>query len=271
MSKSTQLSLFILTSIVLTTSAANAQFGNLLQKAKDKALQKASDMMDKKSSDQHNGDTKKSSKLVINSAFDFVAGDSILFADNFSGSPDGSSTHAFKTNGSATVVSLKDEAGKWLSLQDNSTYKLSRQLFYPKHFTVEFNVIAVADKVDDIYPMIIGFTKDNSVSQFDGGDGAYVNLMYYNDNEIQVNSSYINKYLNTEFDLNTDLNRTMHVSIAVDGERMMVYLDNTKIADTQLFLPSSPKNFYISGPMMYKNGSKLLVSNFKISTFKRNL
>ena len=271
MTKTTQLFMLFLTAILLTTSVANAQFGRILEKAKEKAVQKASEIMDKKSSDQHDDNTKKSSKVMINSTFDFVAGDSILFADNFSGNTDGTSTQAFKTNGSATVVSLKDNGTKWLSLQSSSTYKLTKQLFYPKRFTAEFDIIAVADQIRDIYPMIIGFAKDNSVSQFDSGSGAYVNILYYNDNEVQIISSYNDKYVNGKFDFNPYINRKMHVSIAVDGERMVVYLDQTKLADTQLFLPGSPRNFYISAPMQYRNGSKLLVSNFKIATFKKSL
>jgi hypothetical protein len=35
----------------------------------------------------------------------------------------------------------------------------------------------------------------------------------------------------------------MHVSIQVDNERMAMYLDKTKLADTQLFLPATAKTF----------------------------
>jgi hypothetical protein len=62
----------------------------------------------------------------------------------------------------------------------------------------------------------------------------------------------------------------MHVSIIIDGERMVVYLDKTKMADTILFLPTDAKNFYISGPNNYKNGAKVLISNLKIARFKNS-
>lgn len=262
---------FVTVGSLLTGFKAQAQFGDLMQKAKDKAAQKASDIMEKKSSstEQASEKVKKSSKLTINSNFDFTAGDSILFAESFGNDADGSTTHIFKTNGSAGIVSLKEEGGKWLALQDNSTYKLAKQIFYPKHFTVEFDVIAVADQIKDINPFIIGFAKDNSIRDYDSGSGAYVDIMYYNSNEVQINSSYNGKYLNTNFDLDRFANQKMHVSINVDGDRMVVYLDKTKLADTQLFLPASPKNFYLSAPSQYKNDAKILVSNFKIATFKK--
>jgi hypothetical protein len=257
---------------IIATLPAHAQFGDLLQKAKDKAAKKASDALDKKTSGNSTdaqSSTHKSSKLVINSEFDFIPGDSVIVADNFAGVATGSSTRAFKTNGSASVVTIKDEAGKWLALADNATYKLAKQLYYPKRFTVEFDVLAVADQVKDIYPVIFGFTKDNSVTDYNSGNGAYVSLMYYNDTQVDINSSYTDKYLNTSFELPNYANRPMHVSVAVDGDRMTVYLDKTKLADTQLFLPSSPKNFYISGPMRYQHDAKVLIGNFRVMTFKK--
>lgn len=255
---------------IISNLQAHAQFGDLVQKAKDKAAKKASEAIDKKTSGSSDSQTgaHKSTKLVINSEFDFVPGDSVIVADNFVSVATGSSTHAFKTNGSASVVTIKDQSGKWLALADNATYKLTKQLYYPKRFTVEFDVLAVADQVKDIYPVIFGFTKDNSVSDYNSGNGAYVSLMYYNDTEVDVNSSYTDKYLNTSFELPNYANRPMHVSIAVDGDRMTVYLDKTKLADTQLFLPASPKNFYISGPMRYQHDAKVLIGNFKIMRFK---
>lgn len=260
-----------LTGVLLTSFNANAQFSGLVQKAKDKAAQKASDMMDKSTSSNSTStnNVKKSSKLTISSGFDFVAGDSVLFAEDFAKDADGSTTHIFKTNGSATVVSVKEEGGKWLALQGSSTYKLTKQIFYPKHFTVEYDIIAVADQIKDIEPFVTGFTKDNSVRDYDSSSGAYVELLYFNNDEVKVNSAYNGKYLDTKFNLEQFANRKMHISMNVDGDRMVVYLDRTKIADTQLFLPDSPKNFYISAPMRYQNDAKILVSNFRIATFKK--
>lgn len=71
----------------------------------------------------------KSNKVIINSGFDFVSGDTVLFAEDFSGIAVGSSAKTFKTNGSATVVSVGGESGKWMALADNATYKFTKQLF----------------------------------------------------------------------------------------------------------------------------------------------
>jgi hypothetical protein len=259
---------------LITGFNANAQFGSLLQKAKDKAAQKASDAFDKKTSSSSTSSSSssgapKGNKIIINTGFDFVPGDTVLFAEDFSAVPVGSSTKAFKTNGAATVVSVGGESGKWLTLADNATYKFTKQLFYPKHFTVEFDILAAADQIRDIYPVNFGFVTDNSVRDYISSGGAYVTLKYYNDDEVSINSEFLSKYLNSTFDLTTFTNRKMHVSLVVDGDRMVVYLDQTKLADTMAFMPTTAKNLYISAPMQYKNGSKVLVSNFKVMGFKK--
>lgn len=261
----------LLPAVVMTFcfSVAHAQFKDLVQKAKNKVAQKANDAMDMKTSTSPNEPVKKSERLTINTGFDFVPGDTVLFSDNFSNVVVGANTDKFKTNGSASIVSLNDEPGKWLTLADNATYKFTKQIFYPKNFTLEFDILATADQIKDINPIYFGFINDNSVKEYNSGTGAYVSLLYYNDNDVSVISTFINKYLSTKFDLTAYANRKMHVSILVDGNRMVTYLDQTKIADTQMFLPATAKNFYISGPNQYHNSAKVLVSNFKVMGFKK--
>jgi hypothetical protein len=260
----------IVIAFVLSGLNAHAQFGDLLQKAKDKAAKKASDMMDQKKTDSPSGNTdQKRTRAVINSVFDFVAGDSVLVNENFASVAVGASPHTIKTNGAGEVVTVNGENGKWLALEASATYRLSKQYFYPRHFTIEFDLLASADKIGDMSPVFFGFTNDNSAKEYLMSGGEYVSLLYYNDNQITVANGN-GKYLSTNYDLTPYANRAMHVSIMVDGERMAAYLDKTKIADTQLFLPTDAKNFYISAPFKYSNGAKLLFSNLRIATFKKS-
>lgn len=265
---------------VFSVLNAHAQFGNLMQKAKDKAAQKASEMMDKKLGSTTTASIPSTSKSApapsspansrtrINSAFDFNAGDSLLVYEDFAGSMVGSSPGSIKTNGSGSVVTLNNESGKWLALEANATYRLKRQHFYPRHFTLEFDLLASADQIRDLDPVTFGFTNNNSVSEYINSSGEYVSLKYYNNNDVSV-ANQNGKSLSTEYDLTPYANRVMHISMEIEGERMVVYLDKFKLVDTQLFLSTDTKNFYLSAPLQYHNGSKLLFSNLKISTFKK--
>lgn len=110
--------------------------------------------------------------------------------------------------------------------------------------------------------------QQSSATEYLTSAGEYVSLLYYNDHEVNVANTR-GKNLSTDFDLTSYTNRVMRISMNVDGDRMAAYLDKTKIADTQLFLPADTRNFYISAPMQYQNGAKLLFGNLRVSTFKK--
>jgi hypothetical protein len=52
-------------------------------------------------------------------------------------------------------------------------------------------------------------------------------------------------------------------------ENGWLYLNKVKLADIVLFSPTATKNFYITAPWEYANGSGVLVSNFKVSGFRK--
>lgn len=251
---------------------AHAQFGGLIQKAKQKASDKVGQMMDKKSADPQttNSTTPAGKKIRINSSFDFAACDSTVFADNFSSYPIGKMPAAWKTNGSGQVVKSPDLPGNWLQLQNFASYKLAKLIKYPSKFTIEFDIVAIAEKIADLNPLGFGFAGDNSVRGYLAdayNDGAInnINIQYYNNHGITEASSDT-KYNHTDEDLDLQgfANQLMHVSIAVDGENEQVYLDKTKISDTKMFKPNRLKYFYISAPLHSSNGAKVLFGNFKL-------
>jgi hypothetical protein len=241
----------LLSLCIFSDLKVNAQLTDILQKAKDKVS--------------------KSSRIkkVTNVSTDFIPGDSLIFAENFSSGNTGTKAAGFKTNGAATVTTVEGQSGKWMILQDKSIYKLSRQITYPKHFTVEFDLLTSADQVKDVAPLSFGFAKDNSAREYTSNTGAYVELHYYDGDQVNIGNSNLNKYANTTFDLSSVLNRPLHVSLIVEDERMAVYLDKVKLADTDLFSPTDAKNFYITAPWQYENGSRVLISNLRIAAFKK--
>lgn len=241
----------------------HAQLGGLFEKAKEKA-EKALE----KKIDKNTASTK--SKAAINSGNgNVVIGNSLVFAEDFSAFETGATATSFKTNGVANVVTIKGHNGKWMELRDKAIYKFSRQFSYPKQFTLSFDIIAIADQVKDISPMSFGFASDNSVRQHESNIGTYVQLHYYDTDQVNIGSNKPEKFVGTTFDLAPWLDRPLHVVLSVNGEQMAVYLNNVKLADTVLFSPTAAKNFYISAPWEYANDAKVLVSNFQVSGFKK--
>lgn len=252
--------------LLLYTIPASSQLDDLLQKAKDKA----GEVIEKKADKKGTADSRsKSPRISTNTAEDFQWGDSLIFAEDFSKNKPGTSATSFKTNGAAIVATVDGQNGNWMGLQDKATFKLSKALAYPKRFTLEFDILALGDKITDISPLSFGFATDNSVREYTSNAGAYVELHYYDANLVNIGNSNPKKYVNTTYDLAVDLNRPLHVAIMVDGERTVVYLNNVKLADTVLFTPSAAKNFYITAPWEYKDGARVLMSNLKIYGFSK--
>lgn len=191
--------------------------------------------------------------------------DSVIFMDDFSGTAIGSFPKALKTNGTASIVTFSGEKGKWLALKDKAIYKLSRAITYPKQFTLEFDIIASADQLKDISPVYFGFSKDNSIAEYSTNNGVYVELHYYDTDQVNVCSAGKNQFLNSSFDLSASLNRPMHVTLNVTGKVMAVYLNETRIAESALFTDDGARNFYICGPWEYANNSRILISNLKVT------
>ncbi|WP_029286572.1 hypothetical protein [Pedobacter sp. R20-19] len=254
----------LVTFILLSGNKVHAQLEGLLQKAKDKA-EKA---IEKKVTNKDSSHKSKNNRT--DGEFDFISGDSLIFAENFSKYAKGATATSIKTNGAAIVMTAESENGKWMLLRDKAIYKLTKPIRYPKRFTLEFDILASGDQIKDIAPLSFGFTPDNSVQDYTSNAGAYVELHYYDTNQVNVGNSNPKKYVNTTFDLTESLNHPIHVAMHVNGENMTVYLDKTKLVDTELFTPTAAKNFYITAPWEYENGAKVMISNIRIYGFSKN-
>ncbi|ROH97704.1 hypothetical protein [Chryseobacterium daecheongense] len=250
--------------LLLSGIEVHAQPSGIFQKAKDKSTK----AIEKKIDNNTTGEEGKTADKSGNRSSTVVAGDSLIFAEDFSAFQPGTIATSFKTNGKATIRMVADQKGKWLDLGDREIYKFSNPLNYPSRFTLSFDIIAKAEHVKDIAPLSFGFASDNSVHHYDSNIGTYVQLHYYDTNQVNIGSSKPEKFVNTTFDLEPWINRPLHIVLSVNGERMAVYLNDVKLADAVLFSPTEAKNFYITAPWRYANDSGVLVSNFKVSGFK---
>lgn len=250
---------------------ANAQFNDVLEHAKKKSNDKINNMIDNVFDKKAKIVDPKPSSLKINPSFNFIACDSVVFEDNFSTGIIGNMPVEWKTNGSGEVVKSSELTGKWLQLQSFDSYKLTKLVKYPLIFTIEFDIVAVADKIEDLSPLSFGFAKDNSVRSYipdayNNGAINNISITYYNKRGIIAGSSDTNyHYANNDIDLQNYPNQVMHVSIAVDGENEQVYLDKTKISDAKMFQPNRLKYFYISAPLKAERGAKILFGNYKMN------
>ncbi|MCJ8209767.1 hypothetical protein MUY27_08600 [Mucilaginibacter sp. RS28] len=185
------------------------------------------------------------------------------FKEDFSSYQLGASPASIKTNGAAIVAHPAGQEGKWLMVKNQATYKINRITPFPANFTLEFDVLAVAEQIKDISTVCFGFVKDNAVRGHLSNAGAFVQLHYSDGDAVNIGNYELKKETGTTFDLASTTNTPLHIKLVVSGTNMAVYVGDTKLADTVLFTPRAAKYFYFSGPWEYANGAKLYISNFK--------
>lgn len=258
--------------LLVFSAPSSAQLGGLFDAVKEKVEQEVERQVQGVQGDQRQTSSVQdegSSRLRVNEGFNFTPGRTILVQDDFSDTPIGAMSQAWKTNGSGSVVSVDGLEGQWLSLQSFATYKLTTPPQLPERFTVEFDLVLAADSSRDVGGMPFGFTADNSVRSYvqDAYNDAGIAVVNLNPRGSSTASSSATRYYHSfDYDYKPHTNRLMHVSIAVDGNTMQVYLDRTKIADSQLFRDNPAKYFFISAPINLDNGANVLFGNFRIGS-----
>lgn len=259
--KITQLLFLIL---LLSGIKGHAQVTDIFQKGKDKITRAIEKKIDKVTAAEEG----KAADKSRNHSSTLMPGDSLIFAEDFSAFQHGAIATSFKTNGVATVRMVEGQKGKWLDIGNREIYKFYHPINYPRRFNLSFDIIAKAEGVKDIAPLSFGFAGDNRVHHYDSNIGTYVQLHYYDTDQVNIGSNKPEKFVKTTFDLEPWINRPLHIVLSVNGEQMAVYLNDVKLADEVFFSPIMTKNFYISAPWRYANDSEIMVSNFKVLGFK---
>lgn len=258
--------------------AARAQdWGSMVRSLAGEAAQKAIDReIDGPRSDTAAQGQAANPMLHIDSAYDFAPGPVTLFEQNFASTPPGAMPADLKTNGSGQVVTVAEFPGHWLELRDGSSYKLRPPMHLPARFTIEFDLIPVAEQISDLDAFSFGFAHDNSAGAFinDAYNNNAINcvaLEYINGGagDISVSSSATRYSNHSDIDWRDYANRVTHVAIAVDGNLMTVYLDHMKIADAQLFEHNVERYFYFSASLGHHQDARLLVGNLRIGGFQQ--
>lgn len=258
--------------LILTTTTSQAQFWKKIQKkVEDKAAEKVDAVLNGSEQTAENGSTPSANREIpyVEEVFSFTPGSTLIFEDHFTDAKQGLMPEYWKTSGSGSIVELDRYPGKWLMMQENSTFKLDTLIDLPENFTIEFDLITSSDKAEDLGSMNFGFAKDNSVraTLLDAyNDGAVTSTEFHFHNEDIIHSSNdMDAYHNLTFPFKNYSNTKIHVSIVVQGREMRVYLDKSKILDRTMFATGTSKFFYITAPFRYDKESKLFFSNFKLA------
>lgn len=184
-------------------------------------------------------------------AFDFIAGDKIVYINHFEKEIKGELPTGWNTNGSCEVVTINNN--NWVKLLQNATFITDNTKPFSGNFTVEFDLILKFTGTNAMFPQVSfgilssGNNKPNSnatLQQLFQHKLAAVDLYAGIENNsitklisFQNGSEYFNSGEKPFKLLETLLGTTMHISMQVQQQRFRVWVNEHKLFDVPQALP----------------------------------
>ena len=221
------------------------------------------------------------------SKFDFVPGERVIIADDFSQDAVGDFPALWFTNGSGEVVTLNGQEGKWLMIKGRSQAYIDQLLDLPDNFTIQFDLLCSVpfswnSDVFNIYLEDI-VDLDRYRKGQNGGEMSSNNINYhfwmdlhpgkYNPGtystkgygKYQINNSGAKIDLG-EIWMPTAEQSLLKVSIWRQGQRLRLYLNENKILDLPKILPEDMKpNLVVFEPYDLYEEDKYFIGNLRIA------
>ncbi len=267
---------YLITTLVFLCIAVLAQnsHGQILKKLEKKIEQKINQRIEKKTDKSIENvldkvDIDNYPGVYASSKFDFIPGDKVLFFDDFMNEAKGDFPARWNTNSSGEIVTLLNISGKWLKIPDNSISFPELKTVLPDNFTIEFDLFYPKEITRP--PVTFGFTEVNNPAK---SSIQHKKLFYFHipatikDNVGYSTSLYSGRETTQSWPANKKAAKVIHVSIAVNTDRIRLYLDERKIFDLpKAFEPDILRNnfHFRSAPLIPKPNDGFYISNLRIA------
>jgi OOP family OmpA-OmpF porin len=203
------------------------------------------------------------------SAYDFIAGEKVIFFDDFSSENIGDFPTLWNTNGSGEIVTTNLYPGRWFKITNSRGITcLMEPLLLPENYTIEYDVIPQKDPNNNgnlqYRFFIISTPKPKDILYGlarPGGTGFALTFGY--------NTDFSSYYSDGTPDLKgravgsgwPPADKKMRISIWVQKERVRVYRNEVKIFDAPRAMS---KNFKYN--MIRFDQGTPMIGNFRIAT-----
>ncbi len=215
-----------------------------------------------------------SETFKINSKFDFVPGDEILFFDDYSNDFIGDFPSKWNTNGSGEVVTFNDDSQRWLQILSGfGIYYMPLDVELPEEYTIEFDLYGYGldNKTSSTAKLQVLLSDDTQLKRGEYWGAAWIPFGQYGAFGIQVKSYAYGEGYTINNSVTADIRQAAqnkpHISIAVNKERFRLWVNDKKYIDIPKMLSQSDKisavKFQAEG---FKDGKeKIFISNLKIA------
>jgi OmpA-OmpF porin, OOP family len=303
--------------LALLTHSSYSQLGGLLNKAKNKVNQHVDKKVDSdmdKALDKAEGkkaaepeekpeevkDTKQTTEAAAHapapadnslksfSRFDFVAGEQIIYFDDFAQETIAELPLGWNTNGSGEVVTLDKHEGNWLRLHQPFIYLTRNEKPFTDSYTIEFDIIMQLKSNGWMYPEVqfgLFSSKDESTTNnsFLNDYRKYTSMLVtvspgeYGSSKVRLNSvlehvDYFHSESKSLASLEKSWGKPVHVSMMVQKERIRMWVNEEKLFD----VPKGIAQKYMMNQLFFRIGSTnykedqyaMYISNLKVATGK---
>ena len=256
----------------------------------DKKVNKAMDEIEGKNSNPKTETEKsavdtpeKNNSLSSYSKYDFVPGDTVLYAEDFATEAIGELPVGWNTNGKGEVVTLNNFGGNWLKLGERSVFLSANKKEFTENFTIECDLIFQLENAGPWWPRLsIGFLSSGELTPDDNSllnqYGKYQSSRVHYTARLDGGSwdfssdlkggGYVKGSTVKTPSLKNNFNKIVHMAMQVQGKRLRIWLNGEKLYDmpsaiadqfprAEFFMETSP----ISDPRY-----AYYISNIKIAT-----
>lgn len=231
-----------------------------------------------------NDEIQATETLSATSKYDFISGEKVILMEDFSNTGIGDFPLNWNTNSSAEVVSLSNQSGKWLQLNQKGAFLMEKINQFPENFTFEFDVVCTTPygfnssglflNIANLKNKVMDYTKWTDYAGKNEGikiavepsapDGKMAKMgkaafYAYNTNQANVKS-----LIKTQ-EFNDEVNPKAHIAIWRQKERVRVYINQKKVFDIPKAMMASSYNalFFTTKNMVVPDN--LYISNIKFA------
>ena len=238
-----------------------------------------SDMDETMQSGEFSADTAIAPGFGAYSNFTFIPGSETIFYDDFSTDMIGDFPVNWETGGSGEVVTTNVYTGQWLSMLRRSGYMPAMKESLPENYTIEFDLATNGfDKSKGTSRIFIRFLPKKAYSGGAAGSRAELGILLYDNFKVEQVSNFggeattkienrIDRYFDHAF------NGIVHVSIAVNKQRLRIWLDEEKVVDAPSLLQGKLGRWFLleAFDVMPEKGKFAGITNFRIAKSERDL
>ena len=208
-------------------------------------------------------------KLEAFTQYDFVAGDKILYYEDFAQDAIGDFPALWTTDGSGEVKTLNIAPGHWLHMNgQEAVYCYTKAIDFPTNFIMEFDIIPDENFDDGIQLSFYADPENKEFTDdlFPGEKGIHIEIKAEGWETLGYDNVGDQDWLTGHSQTNPVVNEQVnHVVIWVQNRRVRIYHRGRKVLDmpTNIFANTKFTRFRFSG---WNRNVSPFVSNLKITT-----